>query len=124
MSDFLKEMLQNSMDREAKKMASNGGVTEEDRYGHLLDSVKNRDLNQEEIDKHNDKISQLRQSCNDKTKQREHENKEHSSNLNRIIRDVESRDRRQADDFLNKNKKYLNKAEETLRRERNKSYFS
>lgn len=29
-------MLQNSMDREVKKMASNGGITEQDRYGNLM----------------------------------------------------------------------------------------
>ena len=42
--DFLHKMLQSSMDREAKRMASNGGVTEQDRYGNLLDCVKGRDL--------------------------------------------------------------------------------
>lgn len=124
MSDFFKEMLQNSMDREAKRMASNGGVTEGDRYGHLLDSVKNRDLNQEEIDRHNNKISQLRQSGNDKAKQRERENKEHTVNLNRIINEVESRDRRETDEFLTKHKKYLDKAQKTIHREQNKTYFS
>ena len=36
MSDFLHKMLQSSMDREARKLASNGGVTEQDRYGNLL----------------------------------------------------------------------------------------
>lgn len=123
MSDFLNKMLQNSIDREAKKIVA-GGATEEDRYGHLLDSVKNRDLNQEEIDRHNDKISQLRQSGNDKAKQRERENKEHTVNLNRIINDVESRDRREADEFLTKHKKYLDKAEETIHRERSKTYFN
>lgn len=64
MSDFLKKMLQNGIDREAKKIVA-GGATEEDRYGHLLDSVKNRDLNQEEKDRYNEKISQLRQSGSD-----------------------------------------------------------
>ena len=44
-------MLQSSMDREAKKMDSNGGVTELDRYGNLLDCFKGRDLVNEEVNK-------------------------------------------------------------------------
>lgn len=123
MSDFLNKMLQNSIDREAKKIVSSG-ATEEDRYGHLLDSVKNRDLNQEEKDRYNEKISQLRQSGSDRAKERERDYKEHTVNLNRIINDVESRDRREADEFLTKHKKYLDMAQETIHRERSKTYFS
>ena len=41
MSDLYNELLQKSIDREAKKIISKG-ATAEDRYGHLLDSVKGR----------------------------------------------------------------------------------
>lgn len=43
MSDFYNELLQRSIDRQAREIVSNG-ATEQDRYGHLLDSVKGRDL--------------------------------------------------------------------------------
>lgn len=56
--------------------------------------------------------------------QRERESKEDSRELSRIINDVKTRDRREANDFLNRNKRYLDKAEETIRRERDKKYFS
>ena len=35
-----------------------------------------------------------------------------------------SRERREADAFVDRNKKYLGKAKETISGERNKSYFS
>ena len=59
MSDLLNELLKNSMEREAKKLASNGGVTEQDRYGNLLDSIKGRNIAQEETDKYYDKVSNV-----------------------------------------------------------------
>lgn len=123
MIDFLNKMLQNSIDREAKKIASNGGVTEQDRYGSLLDSVKGRDIDKETLDNHYDKISQLKQASDSIKVEKECKHKEHSRNLQRIVSDVNSRERREADEFVTKHKKYLDKAKETVSRERNKSYF-
>ena len=124
MSDLLNELLKNSMEREAKKIASDGGATEQDRYGHLLDSVKGRDIAQEETDKHNDKISNIHKNVEETRKRREKESAEWSRNLQRIADDVSSRDRRNAEDFVTKHKELLDKAKETISRERNKSYFS
>ena len=123
MTDFLNKMLKNSIDREAKKIASNGGDTEQDRYGSLLDSVKGRDIDKETLDNRYDKISQLKQSSDSMKVEKEREHREHSRNLQRIVSDVNSRERREADEFINRNKKYLDKAKETISRERNKSYF-
>lgn len=124
MSDLLNELLKNSMDREAKKLASNGGVKEQDRYGHLLDSFKGRDISQEETDKYYDKVSQVLSNAKSERIQREKEDIENIQNLQWIVSGVESRERREADAFVDRNKKYLDKAKETISRERNKSYFS
>ncbi len=59
MSDLYNKLLQKSIDREAKKIASTG-TTEQERYGHLLDSVKNRDINKETLDNYYDKIAHLK----------------------------------------------------------------
>ena len=123
MSDLLNELLKNSMEREAKKLASNGGVTEQDRYGHLLDSVKGRDIAQEEADKYHGNVSQVLNTAKNNRLKREKENAENARNLQRIVSDVENRERREADAFVNRNRKYLDKAKETISRERNKSYF-
>ena len=123
MLDLYNELLQKSIDREAKKILS-GGATAEDRYGHLLDSVKDRNLKQEEKDRKNAMISRIADNNKAMREQRERESKEDSQVLNRIINDVRTRERREANDFLNRNKRYLDKAEETMRRERNKNYFS
>ena len=124
MSDFLHKMLQSSMDREAKKMASNGGVTEQDRYGNLLDCVKGRDLENEEVNKQLDRISAMHKNSEEGRKQREKESAEWSRNMRQIVRDVENREQRQKNDFLTKHKDALDKGRETVRRQQNKSYFS
>lgn len=112
------------MDREAKKLASNGGVTEQDRYGHLLDSFKGRDISQEETDKYYDKVSQVLNTAKSDRLKRERKDAENARNLQRIVSEVESRERREVDAFVDRNKKYLDKAKETISRERNKNYFS
>lgn len=122
MSDFLNELLKNSVEREAKKIASTG-ATEQDRYGHLLDSVKGRDIAQEEADKYHGNVSQVLNTAKNNRLKREKENAENARNLQRIVSDVENRERREADAFVDRNKKYLDKAKETISRERNKSYF-
>ena len=69
-------------------------------------------------------ISRLADNNKAIREQRERESKEDSEELNRIINDVRTRDRREVNDFLNRNKQYLDKAEETVRKERDKNYFS
>lgn len=123
MSDFLNKMLQDSIDREAKKIVADG-ATEQDRYGHLLDSVKGRDLQREESERKKSMISNLNNNRNAMKEEIDRENKEQSRKLNRIIMDVSTRESKQANEFLTKNKRYLDKAKETISRERNKTYFS
>ncbi len=123
MSDLLNELLKNSMEREAKKLASNGGVTEQDRYGNLLDSIKGRNIAQEETDKYYDKVSNVLNTTKNDHLKREREEAENARNLQRIVSEVESRERREADAFVDRNKKYLDRAKETISRERNKGYF-
>lgn len=123
MSDFLHKMLQSSMDREAKKMASNGGVTEQDRYGNLLDCVKGRDLENEEVNKQLDRISAMHKNTEEGRKQREKESAEWSRNIRQIVRNVENQEQNRVNDFLTKHKTALDKGRETVRREQNKSYF-
>lgn len=122
--DFLHKMLQSSMDREAKKMASNGGVTEQDRYGNLLDCVKGRDLENEEVNKQLDRLSAIHKNAEEGRKQREKESAEWSRNMRQIVRDVENREQNRVNDFLTKHKDALDKGRETVRKEQNKSYFS
>ena len=124
MSDFLHKMLQSSMDREAKRMASNGGVTEQDRYGNLLDCVKGRDLENEEVNKQLDRISAMHKNSEEGRKQREKESSEWSRNIRQIVRNVENREQNRVNNFLTKHKDALDKGRETVRREQNKSYFS
>ena len=124
MSDFLHKMLQSSMDREAKKMASNGGVTEQDRYGNLLDCVKGRDLENEEVNKQLDRISAMHKNSEEGRKQREKESAEWSRNMRQIFRDVENREQNRMNDYLTKHKDVLDKGRETVRKEQNKTYFS
>ena len=123
MSDLLNELLKNSMEREAQKIASNGGVTEQDRYGNLLDSVKGRDIAQEEADKYYGNVSRVLNTAKNNRLKREKTDVENVRNLQRIVSDVESRERREANAFVDRNRKYLDKAKETISRERNKSYF-
>ena len=124
MSDFLHKMLQSSMDREAKKMASNGGVTEQDRYGNLLDCVKGRDLENEAVNIQLDRISAMHKNSEEGRKQREKESSEWSRNIRQIVRNVENREQNRVNNFLTKHKDALDKGRETVRREQNKSYFS
>ena len=124
MSDFLNKMLQSSMDREAKRMASNGGVTEQDRYGNLLDCVKGRDLENEEVNKQLDRISAMHKNSEEGRRQREKESAEWSRNMRQIVRDVENREQNRVNDFLTRHKDALDKGRETVRRQHNKSYFS
>ena len=123
MSDLYNELLQKSIDREAKKIMS-GGATAEDRYGHFLDSVKDRNLEQEEADRRSAMISRITDNNKAMREQRERESKEDSADLRRIMNDVREREKKEADDFVRRNKGYLDKARETMRRERNKTYFS
>lgn len=122
--DFLHKMLQSSMDREARKMASNGGVTEQDRYGNLLDCVNGRDLENEEVNKQLDRLSAMHKNAEERRKQREKESAEWSRNMRQIVRDVENREQNRVNDFLTKHKDALDKGRETVRKEQNKSYFS
>ena len=124
MSDFLHKMLQSSKDREARKMASNGGVTEQDRYGNLLDCVTGRDLENEEVNKQLDRISAMHKNSEEGRKQREKESAEWSRNMRQIFRDVESWEQNRVNDFLTKHKDALDKSRETVRREQSKNYFS
>lgn len=123
MSDLYNELLQKSIDRQAKKIMSSG-ATAEDRYGHFLDSVKNRNLEQEEEDRRNAMISRIADNSKAMREKRERESKEDSRELNRIINDVRDREKKEADDFVRRNKRYLDKAEETIRKEQGKMYFS
>lgn len=50
--------------------------------------------------------------------------KEMSSVINRALTNAGNADRKAADDFLTKHKRYLDKAQETIHRERTKTYFS
>lgn len=54
----------------------------------------------------------------------EQNKKEMSSVINRALVNASNADRKAADDFLTKHKKYLDKAQETIHRERTKTYFS
>ena len=122
MSDLYNELLQKSIDRQAKKIMSNG-ATEQERYGHLLDSVRGRDLKQEEADRRNAMISRIADGNKAMAEQRERESREYSEGLQRIMNDVRTREKREADDFLRRNKGYLDKARETMQKERDKTYF-
>ena len=122
--DFLHKMLQSSMDREARKMASNGGVTEQDRYGNLLDCVNGRDLENEEVNKQLDRLSAMHKNAEERRKQREKESAEWARNMRQIVKDVENREQNRVNDFLTRHKDALDKGRETVRRQHNKSYFS
>lgn len=98
--DFLHKVLQSSMDREARKMASNGGVTEQDRYGNLLDCVNGRDLENEEVNKQLDRLSAMHKNAEERRKQREKESAEWSRNMRQIVKDVENREQNRVNDVL------------------------
>lgn len=124
MADLLNDLLKKSMEREAKKMAANGGVTEKDRYGNLLDSVKNRDIDKEQLDNIYEKAARIRKNAEDSKAERELEREEARRNLNRILLDVNTRDKREADAFVSRNKERLDRAKATIKKEQDKLYFS
>ena len=123
MSDFYKEMLQKSIERQAREITSKG-ATEHDRYGHLLDAFNGRDLEQEEADRRQEIISRIHNNAEAGRVKREKEAKETREKLQRIVRNVEDRDRRNADAFVDKYKAQLDKAHETIKKEQSKYYFS
>lgn len=56
-------------------------------------------------------------------KQRDNESREHSIKLQRILNDVRTREKRQAEEYLSKHKEYLDKGKEVVQREQDKRYF-
>ena len=72
MSDFYKEMLQKSIERQAKDIIETG-ATESDRYGNLLDSVKNRDLDLEEATRRQQMLENIQHNNELSRQQRENE---------------------------------------------------
>ena len=56
-------------------------------------------------------------------KQRDNESREHSIKLQRILNDVRTREKRQADEYLSKHKEYLDRGKEVVQREQGKRYF-
>lgn len=123
MIDLYNEMLQKSIERQAKKIVSEGAMAQ-DRYGHLLDAFKDRDLAQEEADKINARISKLADSNKTMREERERASKEASRKIKNSLWDARDKDRKAADDFMNKHKRLLDKGRETVKREQNKTYFS
>lgn len=123
MSDFYKEMLQKSIERQAKDIVETG-ATENDRYGNLLDSVKGRDLEQEEASKRQKMIDNVQHNSESLRQQRKNDNETSSNNLKHIVGNIQRREIQEKNDFLIKHSDRLKKAEETIRKERNKSYFN
>lgn len=123
MSDFYKEMLQKSIERQAKEITSNGAI-EQDRYGNLLDSVKNRNLEQEEADRRQAILSRIHDNAEKDKKRHEKEAEEFRRNIQKSIIDAERRDRTKMDEYLTKNKEYLDKGREAIRKQQSKTYFS
>lgn len=123
MSDFYKEMLQKSINRQAKNISENG-ATENDRYGNLLDSFKGRNLELEEATKRQDMIDSIQHNSETLRQQRKNENENASNNIKHIVGNIQRKEEQEKNDFLTKNSDRLKKAEETIRKERNKSYFS
>lgn len=122
MSDFLNEMLQKSIERQAKNIISTG-ATESDRYGDLLNSVKGRDLEQEEKDRLNSRVVDLQQANERIRAEREVEAKETSATMRRIRNDAIRREANEEKAFVTKYKDAIEKGKESLRKQ-DKSYFS
>lgn len=122
MSDFLNEMLQKSIERQAKNIVSTG-ATESDRYGDLLNSVKGRDLEQEEKDRLNSRVVDLQQANERIRAEREAEAKETSAIMRRIRNDAIRREANEEKAFVTKYKDAIEKGKESLRKQ-DKSYFS
>lgn len=124
MSDFYDDMLKKSIERQAKDIMS-AGATENDRYGNLLDSVKDRDLEQEETDRKYNIISNVQRNTELNRRNREIENSKASGTLKNIMSNVQRRELQEKNEIKNKYADRLKRAEENLRREqRNKTYFS
>lgn len=123
MSDFYKEMLQKSINRQAKNISENG-ATENDRYGNLLDSFKGRNLELEEATKRQDMIDSIQHNSETLRQQRKNENETASNNIKHIVGNIQRKEEQEKNGFLTRNSDRLKKAEETIRKERNKSYFS
>lgn len=121
MSDFYKEMLQKSIERQAKDIV-NTGATESDRYGNLLNSVKGRDLEQEEKDRLNSRVVDLQQANERIRAEREAETKETSATMRRIRNDAIRREANEEKAFVTKYKDAIEKGKESLRKQ-DKSYF-
>ena len=122
MSDFLNEMLQKSIERQAKNIVSTG-ATESDRYGDLLNSVKGRDLEQEEKDRLNSRVVDLQQANERIRAEREVEAKETSATMRRIRNDAIRREANEEKAFVTRYKDAIEKGKESLRKQ-DKSYFS
>ena len=56
--------------------------------------------------------------------QRKNDNETSSNNLKHIVGNIQRREIQEKNDFLTKHSDRLKKAEETIRKERNKSYFN
>ena len=121
MSDFYKEMLQKSIERQAKDIV-NTGATESDRYGNLLDGVNGRDLEQEEKDRLNSRVVDLQQDNERIRAEREAETKETSATMRRIRNDAIRREANEEKAFVTKYKDAIEKGKESLRKQ-DKSYF-
>lgn len=121
MSDFLNEMLQKSIERQAKNIVSTG-ATESDRYGDLLNSVKGRNLEQEEKDRLNSRVTELQQANERIRAEREAEAKETSATMRRIRNDAIRREANEEKAFVTKYKDAIEKGKESLRKQ-DKSYF-
>ena len=93
MSDFYKEMLQKSIERQAKDIVETG-ATENDRYGNLLDSVKGRDLEQEEASKRQKMIDNVQHNSESLRQQRKNDNETSSNNLKHIVGRIEKKKRK------------------------------
>lgn len=118
MKDLYNELLQKSIDWQAKEIISTGS-TQQARYGNLLSATKARDIQQER----ESMISSLERGTSIMKKQRDNESREHSIKLQRILNDVRTREKRQAEEYLSKHKEYLDKGKEVVQREQDKRYF-
>lgn len=121
MSDFYKEMLQKSIERQAKDIV-NTGATESDRYGNLLNSVKGRDLEQEEKDQLNSHIANVQKNAELRKARQEAEEKEASATMRRIRNDAIRREAEENKAFITRHEDAIKRGKESLRKQ-DKSYF-
>lgn len=118
MKDLYNELLQKSIDRQAKEIISTGS-TQQAKYGNLLSATNGRDIQQER----ESMISSLERGTSIMKKQRDNESREHSIKLQRILNDVRTREKRQAEEYLSEHREYLDRGKEVVQREQSKSYF-